>query len=240
MKIQDIINSTTHRPWDLPERGWRYYQEWNKAIFLHWKVEPKLLRPFVPKEMEIDLFQGAAWVSLVAFTMEKIRPRYLPPFPPISNFDEINIRTYVKVNGKAGVYFLSMEGGKKWSCKVAKALSGLPYRFSQTNRAKGKYESKNEEFGDQLHIEYQIGAPIGDKSTLDLWLTERYALFQDTSSHINEFEIHHLEWALRQIRVDQLTVDYSRFATLMGGPPDLLHYSEGIRVVAWDRVNLLK
>lgn len=62
----------------------------------------------VPHDLEIDLFEGKPWVYLVAFTMEKIRPKYLPSFPPISDFDEINIRTYVKKDNKAGVYFLSI------------------------------------------------------------------------------------------------------------------------------------
>ncbi|WP_237151154.1 DUF2071 domain-containing protein [Pontibacter actiniarum] len=80
----------------------------------------------VPDDLEIDLFKGKPWVSLVAFTMEKIRSRNLPYFSPVSNFDEINIRTYVKYNNKAGVYFRSIEGGAKISCQVAKSLSELP------------------------------------------------------------------------------------------------------------------
>ena len=100
IKIREILNRTDHRPWAVPNESWKFSQEWNHSIFLHWQVELSELQKFVPKELEIDLFEGKPWVSVVAFTMEKIRPKNLPPFPPISNFDEINIRTYIKSNNK--------------------------------------------------------------------------------------------------------------------------------------------
>ena len=127
MKIREILNTTNHRPWTIPTESCKFYQEWNHSIFLHWQVELSELQKFVPKELEIDLFEGKPWVSVVAFTMEKIRPKNLPAFPPISNFDEINIRTYIKSNNKTGVYFLSIEGETSLSCKIAKGMSELSY-----------------------------------------------------------------------------------------------------------------
>ena len=137
--ILEILNNTEHRPWQMPSEKWKFYQEWNNALFLHWQVELKELEKFVPKELEIDLFEGKPWISVVAFTMEKIRPRNLPSFPPVSYFDEINIRTYVKSNNKTGVYFLSIEGGKKLACTVAKKMSQLPYRYSKIKRTKNQF-----------------------------------------------------------------------------------------------------
>jgi len=143
MTIEEILSKTEHRPWRIPNESWKYYQEWNNAVFLHWQVELSALRKLVPIELEIDVINQKPWVSLVAFTMEKIRPRNLPPFSPISNFDEINIRTYVKSNNKSGVYFLSIEGGTSLSCKLAKGISELPYRFSAMKRAKTVFQSSN-------------------------------------------------------------------------------------------------
>jgi len=71
MRIDDILSQTEHRPWKLPTENWKFYQEWNYAIFLHWQVELAELKKFVPKELKIDLFEGKPWISLVAFTMEK-------------------------------------------------------------------------------------------------------------------------------------------------------------------------
>ncbi len=233
MSIKELLNTTEHRPWKIPSKNWKFYQEWNNAIFLHWQVELSELQKFVPKELEIDLFEGKPWVSLVAFSMEKIRPKNLPAFPPISNFDEINIRTYVKSNTKTGVYFLSIEGGTSLSCKIAKSVSELPYRYSKIKRDKNQYQSINPEFNDELDIQFLIGDKIIEKNSLDKWLTERYALFQDTERSINEFEIHHLEWPIRKIEITNLKVNYTRFNKLIKGKPDKIQYSKGVKVIAW-------
>src|SRR5690606_29058460 len=103
MKTEQLRSTTTHRTWDLPHEDWKYYQEWNEAIFLHWPVPVERLRNFVPEELIIDTLHGQAWISLVAFTMEKVRLRYLPAFPPLSNFHETNIRTYIKNGNRGGV-----------------------------------------------------------------------------------------------------------------------------------------
>ncbi len=235
MKIEEILTSTQHRPWNLPNEKWRFYQEWNHAIFLHYQVELSALEKFVPKDLEIDLFEGKPWVSIVAFTMEKMRPKNLPSWSVISNFDEINIRTYVKFKGKSGVYFLSIEGGKKLSCQLAKAISELPYRFSKTKRADGKYYAKNQILNDSLSIDFTIGNPLEQKEALDLWLTERYALFQDTENFINAFEIHHLEWEIDEIEIQKLELDYNRFNDLFSNKPEKTHYSKGVKVIAWGK-----
>lgn len=235
LRLSDILRETRHRPWAMPGYSWMYYQEWNDAVFLHWGVEPGLLKPFVPNALDLDLFEGKAWVSLVAFTMEKIRPAFLPHFPPVSNFDEINIRTYVRFRDKPGVYFLSIEGSKRSSCLVARSLSSLPYRYSEMNRGSGRFRSENTEFTDRLDLQYTIGNQLSGKTALDLWLTERYALFQDSNTAINAFEIHHIEWPVKQLILTESTIHYPRFSSLVGRPPDLTYYSPGVQVIAWNK-----
>ena len=235
MKNQDILAATEHRPWPLPSGPWRYYQEWNRALFLHWPVDDGLLRILVPAMLDIDLQEGQPWVSLVAFDMENIRPRILPAFPPISDFHEINIRTYVRHKDKSGVYFLSIEGGKRISCGIAKSLSGLPYRYSQMSRQENTYRSTNASYGDRFQAEYTIGAPIVQKNALDRFLTERYALFQDHGQTLDCFEIHHIEWPAFQLDLKSLTVQYPRFSHLIQGSPAQVHYSSGVQVLAWGR-----
>ncbi len=235
MTIREILNTTKHRPWEIPTESWKFYQEWNNAIFLHYQVDLTKLKKFVPADLEIDLFEDKPWISVVAFTMERIRPKNLPSFPPISDFDEINIRTYVKSNNKTGVYFLSIEGGKSLSCKVAKGISELPYRFSKIKRTDKKYQSKNSEFDDKLDIEFTLGNELKRKTELDKWLTERYALFQDTNDSINEFEIHHLEWPINEINIQKLELYYPRFKKLIDENPSKTHYSKGVKVIAWGK-----
>ena len=225
MTIREILKTTDHRPWEIPAENWKYYQEWNHSIFLHWEVDLEDLKKLVPKELEIDLFEGKPWVSVVAFTMEKIRPKNLPSFAPVSNFDEINIRTYIKSNKKTGVYFLSIEGGTKLSCKIAKRISELPYRFSKMKRSQNKFESCNSEFNDRLDLEFKVGEVVTQKTDLDKWLTERYALFQDSEESINEFDIHHLEWPIQEIDLTKIKVNYPRFDKLL----KMIHIKQGTR-----------
>ena len=235
MSIQDSLNNTKHRPWALPQKGWQYYQEWNKAIFLHYQVNLEDLQKWLPQGLELDLYEGHPWVSIVAFTMERIRPKYLTSMAMISNFDEVNIRTYVKFGNKAGVYFLSIEGGKLLSCKIAKSLSQLPYRFSNMQRGQGSFSSRNTSFQDQLDIHYKIGQAKSEKNNLDRWLTERYALFQDAARHINTFEIHHVEWLLNELEIKSLNVNYPRFYPLFESGPSKVQYSPGVQVLAWGK-----
>ena len=235
MTIQEILNQTAHRPWALPTGRWRYYQEWNKAIFLHWKVDSDELRKFVPEEMSIDVFEGQAWVSLVAFSMEKIRPRNLPHFSPVSNFIEINVRTYASYKQKPGVYFLSIEGGRRISCQLAKSLSQLPYRYSEMKKANNFYCSEHLQFGDKLEVNYTVGEKVENKTSIDYWLTERYALFQESPGFISEFETHHIEWPIYEAQIDKLELEYPRFGEMLNKQPDLVHYSPGVKVIAWDK-----
>ncbi len=235
MTISEILNSSQHRPWELPANPWSYYQEWNDVLFLHYQVSLEELESFVPDGLELDLFVGKPWVSLVAFTMEKIRPRYIPSFAPISDFPEINVRTYVKANGKSGVYFLSIEAGKRLSCQLAKVLSGLPYRYSKIKRTGNRYESQNSLFGDNMQIQYAVGKDIDTKTELDIWLTERYALFQDINKSLVSFDLHHKEWKINSIELRNLSLEYERFGKLINNNPDRIHYSKGVKVLAWGK-----
>lgn len=130
---------------------------------------------------------------------------------------------------------MSIEGEKLLSCKIAKAISELPYRFSKIKRENGIYQSKNREFSDELNIEFKLGSSQNQKSKLDKWLTERYVLFQNAKNVINEFDIHHLEWPTQKIEITKLKIHYPRFNTLITNKPNLIHYSKGVQVLAWNK-----
>lgn len=233
MKIREVLQQVAHRPWTLPEGSWQYYQEWNHAVFLHWKVEPQLLRSWVPLPLKLDRFKDDAWVSVVIFRMERIRPKGLPPFAPVSDFDEINIRTYVEYKGMQGVHFLSIEASKRLSSYIARKVSALPYRYSKMKYGQSDCSSENGEYQDVLNFNFKIGESIIHKSHLDIWLTERYALFQDARSDINTFDIHHVEWPLYSASITDFQFKYQRYNDLLKGSPDLVHYSPGVQVLAW-------
>lgn len=235
-KITNIISETSHRPYDLPKGEWVYYQEWNRAIFLHWKVPFEVLRELVPSRLNIDIFEGNCYVSLVMFTMEKIRPRYLPSVGIVSNFDEINLRTYIDNDNRKGVYFLNIEAGKSLSTFIARSISGLPYGKSKIERTAKRYSSINAKKGFGLDVEFEVKETIDNKSELDRWLTERYCLYLDSGNDLYRYDIHHKEWTLRNVDIKKLDINY-----MIGGidlrksPPLMSHYSDGIEVLAWKR-----
>ncbi len=233
--INQILEETAHRSWDYPNSNWKYYQEWNRALFFHYPVDAKILREFVPKEIEIDMFDNVAWVSIVAFTMEKIRPRFIPAFAPISDFDEINLRTYVTKNGKPGVYFLSIEAGKFCSAILAKSLSGLPYEKSIIIRKANSYQANHPKRNFSLLADYSIGMEVKQKTALDLFLTERYCLYLKENKQLSRFEIQHLPWKINQIEFEFLEINYQLGQLKIDSKPALVHYSEGVQVVAWGK-----
>lgn len=234
--IEDILTHTSHRPFDLPEGKWAFYQEWNKALFLHWAIPFEILRKSVPSHLNPDTFDGDCYISLVAFTMQKIRPRFFPPISFISDFDEINVRTYIDNDNKKGVYFLNIEAGKSLSAFIAKAISGLPYEKSIIHRTDTTYHSRNKRKGFSLDTAFEVKDVSENKTELDKWLTERYCLYLDEDNACYRYDVHHKEWILKAVQIKHLDLNYSiGEINLNERPPDLSHYSEGIKVLAWNR-----
>lgn len=233
--IQDLLQQTVHRPWPLPAGSWHFYQEWQQVLFGHWKVSPDLLRSLIPQHVSLDIVDGHAWVSIVAFTMRNTRPKMLPPFSPISDFHEINMRTYVTRNGKAGVYFLSMEGSKRASATLSKMLSGLPYQYADMSvkhtAQNGDYYSINKRNGFTLKASCETGEILNQKTPLDYWLTERYCLYDDRRG-FQKFEVHHAEWPLLTVSKSDW-LDYRFGNMILNTTPDIVHYSPGVQVLAW-------
>lgn len=195
----------------------------------------------VPAGLTIDSFAGDCWVSLVAFTMEKIRPRYLPAVPFISDFPEINVRTYVVHDDKPGVYFLNIESGKPLSTFIAKFLSGLPYENASMGRhTTGNvqwYSSNNPRKRFALTAGFTVGEEVVNKSLLDQWLTERYCLYLNEGNKVYRYQIHHQPWPLFRTHFSELDVDYRIGDISLNHAPDFVHFSSGVKVVAWGREN---
>ena len=237
--IDEILKEVAHRPFEIPKGNWVYYQEWNKALFLHWAVPYEILRKFVPSNLYLDTYDGECYISLVAFTMEKIRPKYLPSVGYISDFDEINVRTYIDNDNKKGVYFLNIEAGKTISAFIAKAISGLPYEKANIKRSERSYSSKNLKKGFQLNSDFEIKETIVNKTELDKWLTERYCLYLNQENEFYRYDIHHKEWEIKKVDIKNLTVNYKiGEIDLNNRQPNLTHYSDGIKVIAWKREKL--
>lgn len=233
MNTKAIQQATAHRPWPLRSKPWAFYQEWNRAFFLHWRVPHEWVQPMIPRGTALDTFDGSAWVSLVAFTMEKIRPRQLPPWPLISNFHEVNVRTYVTAENKPGIFFLSIEAGKRVSAWISAKVSGLNYEYASMQRMGEKYTSLNTKRNYRLDAHYAVGKPILQKSPLDIFLTEKYCLYMEKAGRPFRYEVHHQPWDLYHTSFSALTTDYTIGDCSLQSPPHLVHYSPGVQVLAW-------
>ncbi|RYD81238.1 MAG: DUF2071 domain-containing protein [Sphingobacteriales bacterium] len=237
--ISDILSATSHRPFEIPEGQWKYYQEWNDVLFLHWKVPYDVVRKCVPEKLVIDTFEGDCYVSLVPFTMQRIRPRFLPALSFISDFHEINVRTYIKNEEKEGVYFINIEAEKHIAAFVARTFSGLPYGKSLIKRNHRTYRSTNSIKSFQLDIEFDIKQAIEHKSAFEKWVTERYCLYLDNKEHLYRYDVHHREWGLKNIKLTKLELDYKINGLQLGEHmPDAVQYSDGVEVIAWKKVKI--
>jgi len=240
MKEMEAINEpNAHRPWTLLKGKRTFYQEWNDALFLHWKVEESELQKLSPSKVSIDKFEGEAWISLVAFTMEKIRPKNLPSISFISNFHEVNVRTYLIHDNKPGVFFLNIEAQKETSAFLARKLSGLPYEKAVINRGEKEeinyFSSRNKNKNFSLETKFIVGTELTNKTALDIWLTERYCLYLQINTETYRYEIQHKPWQLFNAEILELTIAY-KFGTIqLNRKPDLIHYSNGVRVFNWNK-----
>lgn len=235
----DLLHLTGHRPWPLPAGRWTFHQQWHDALFLHFRVDPDKLRGLVPEGLELDLHEGSAYISAVGFTMRNVRPRWLPAWPPVSNFHEMNLRTYVRgATGQAGVYFLHIAAGKWASVCLAQVLSVLPYRKAHIKRSHGAQQgfACRDGTGMQLVAAFTPGDKIAAPSPQDRWLTERYALYQRKKAALWRYQVHHAPWPLRTVQIGDLRFIPGHDLPLSLPPkPALAHWSAGVQVLSWKR-----
>jgi uncharacterized protein len=202
-----ILHDTAHRPWPMPDAPWIMTQSWHDLLFAHWPVSPDALRPMVPPQLPLDLFDNHAWIGIVPFHMTNVAPRGAPWWPVASAFPELNVRTYVDVGGKPGVYFFSLDAGSRLAVATARALFHLPY-FSASMAVDYQgdtvhYTSRRRTDGPSpatLAIRYGPTGParLPERGSLEYFLTERYCLYTlDRSAKVRRLEIHHPPWALQ-------------------------------------------
>ncbi|MEA2246003.1 MAG: uncharacterized protein QOH46_532, partial [Solirubrobacteraceae bacterium] len=122
------LHETAHRPLPMPRRGpWVMGQTWIDLLFAHWPVPAERLREVVPSELELDLFEGSGWISVTPFEVIGTRARGMPPPPGLSRFPELNVRTYVTVGDRAGIWFFSLDAARASADAAARVLYRHPY-----------------------------------------------------------------------------------------------------------------
>lgn len=234
----------SQRPWPTPRRPWALAMRWNDLLFMHWPVPPAALRPLIPRPLAIDTFDGEAWLGSVPFHMTGVRPHYLPSLPWLSAFPELNVRTYVTIEGKPGVWFFSLDAANPVAVRAARGAFHLPYydaRMASVRRGDTvRYTSRRTHrhtYPADFAARYRPTGPVfrAAEGTVERWLTARYCLYAATpGGMVWRGEIAHADWPLQpaEVEVERDTMTAPLRLAPPAQPP-LLHFARQLDVVAW-------
>ena len=234
------LSRLDHRPWPIPGRRWTWRQSWRDLLFAHWAVPPAILRPLIPRALDVQEFEGTAWLGLVPFRMTGVMRRPLPDLPWVSAFPEVNVRTYVNLDGKPGIWFLSLDASNALAVWAARRFFHLPYY-----QARMKLTADGDAFryssvraGAELAASYgpTSGVCYAKPGSIEHWLTERYCLYAlAPEGSIWRTDVHHHPWPLQAARA---SVEHNTMFRSHGieihEPPALLHFAKRLDVVVWD------
>lgn len=241
--MHPLLSNVDHRPFPVPQSLWVMSQTWAKLLFAHWPIKSEVIRELVPDSLELDLFDGYAWVGIVPFVMNDVYPRYTPKTKSrLSNFLELNVRTYVIKDGIPGVYFFSLDCSNSVAVLVARKFYHLPYF-----RAKMSIHLKRDGFVDYTSERASHEAavilsyrPTGDvlkpaSGSIDRFLTERYCLYTtDAKGRLHRGVIHHALWPLQPAEAEFEINSMTRpLGFDLPADKPLLHYSERIETLEW-------
>lgn len=235
---------TAHRPWPPPARPWRLRQRWSQLLFAHWPVPAADVQRRLPAGLRVDTHDGWAWLGVVPFLMDQVRFRTLGEHaagvPTATSFPELNLRTYVLApDGRAGVYFFSLDASSFLAVLGARIAFGLPYFYArmgmQQQGGEVHYTSRRLHGPPALFdARYRsLGTPSPHDS-ITHFLTARYAFFNRRFGRVQDGEIHHAPWQLQNAEAEFTTNQLaSSFGFTLPDRPPLLHYAAEVHMQAW-------
>ncbi|MBS2040209.1 DUF2071 domain-containing protein [bacterium] len=216
---------------------------WLDLCFLHWPVRVADLRPFIPPALEVDSYDGWAWLALVPFTMSGVKPIGWPDLPGVSAFPEFNVRTYVRDRAVSGVWFFSLDAGQRLAVRIARRFFHLPYFDATFERSWQQgwchYFVRRTHFrAPAVHFQGRF-RPVGEvfhsqSGSLEEFLTERYWLFsQHPDGRVFRARVFHERWPLQAAEID---LDHFSMEAPLGlrllGPPKSQLFSARIKTSA--------
>lgn len=223
----------TRRP-ELPVRG---YQRWRSLLFLHWAIPEELLRPFIPQQISLDVYDGVAYVGVVPFAMSGVRHSWWPERLSLE-FLETNVRTYVHFNGRPGIYFLSLDAHSRLAVWGARLFWGLPYFYAKMDMVRHGDEVVYETHrgkGVGIHkVRYRVEQPLelSHQDSLEFFFLERYLLFVERRGKIYAGQVYHTPYPAHKVEILDV---HDELVAASGIPnpnrlPDFAHYSPGVDV----------
>lgn len=238
---------TVHRA--PPGGGWVMSQHWNDLLFAHWPMAADAIAPRLPAGLEVDQFQGSAWLGVVPFSMDRVKVRGLPTVPGLRSFPELNLRTYVRdqITGTPGVYFFSLDAANPFAVMIARGIFQLPYFWAQmkmTARSEREYSFYSRRHLTRKPVVFSaryrgLGATRqlleSRAGSMEYFLTERYCLFtRDPLGRLLRANIQHAPWTLEHAEAEIERNDLARAAGFeLPAEKPLLHYSRHLAVYVW-------
>ena len=189
------------------------HQRWENLLFLHWKVEASEIAATLPEGLAVDTFQGSAYVGITPFFMREVRPVGIPALPLLSQFQELNVRTYVRDRaGVPGIWFYSLDCNSVLAVIGARLWVGLPYCYAKMTARVGEmidFGCRRKGSNDWARYVYRgcNHERATERGTLEFFLLERYFLYS-------------VRPGSRQLRRGQVKHEPYRYREA-----DLLHYS---------------
>lgn len=237
-----------HRPWPLPQRSWSISMRWEELLFVHWRIDAASIQRLLPAGLQVETFDGSAWLGVVPFRMAATRCRWLPPIPTTHTFPELNVRTYVRGGDRSGVWFFSLDAASRLAVEAARWSFGLPYFHARmVCRRQGEIVLYVSERRDRRGPPAAFAAnwrAIGPSrrsspGSLAHFLTERYCLFAVRRGRLLRGDIAHLPWELAEAEV---MLQAFEMTGLLGcevvGPAVSALVAKPITVAAWSPVRV--
>ncbi|EDY81610.1 hypothetical protein VDG1235_1228 [Verrucomicrobiia bacterium DG1235] len=233
--------STSHRPWPLPPSQWKWRQSWLDLAFIHYRASSREIRSLLPEGVNLQKYDGSAWIGLVPFRMSGVMRRPMPDIPLLSSFPELNLRTYVEVDGEAGVWFFSLDAASLPMVFGGRLLYGLPYYYSKMSHRRQDdwidFSSSRKRSQVEFSARYR---PVGDTfqspaGTFEHWATERYCLYTTSAKGaLERIEVHHQPWPIQkaEVEIERCDLFQSAGITLEDQLP-VCHFSSGVNVVSF-------
>jgi uncharacterized protein len=246
MKVT-LHESVDRTPLEKPTGRPAGYQSWQNLTFIHWPVPVAQLRPLIPARLEIDTWDGMAWLGLVAFEMRDIRPWWTPAVPYISNFAETNLRTYVHYRGgHPGVWFFSLDASRWLAVMVAYYRWRLNYRWSrmQVDDKNEQWLYKSRRIWDAGHhqvdlkvaVDSSVPAEAASFESFEYFLCERYLLYTlGSQGRLLRGQVHHSPYPLLPTRLIHCQQDITNaIGCPISQPPHHVTFSPGVKVNVFD------
>jgi uncharacterized protein YqjF (DUF2071 family) len=247
--MREYLIRTSNKPRPLPQGRWMMKQRWNDLLFAHWPVPAAALAPLIPDCLQVDAFQGSAWLGVMPFWMDRIKLRGLPPIPGARGFPDLSLRTYVREErtGTPGVVCLSLDASNLLAAAVGRALFRLPYHWAEMHlehRSEREFSFySRRRFSAQpvlFKARYRGLGPThrlaeSRPGTLEYFLMERYCLYSSNrDGQPIRANLHHIPWPLEEAEaeIEQNDLPASLGIHLPDQKP-ILHYSRRLAVYVW-------